>query len=358
MNRRQFLHATGALAAAALPALPLDAAEMKPATARHLPRWRGFNLLEKFTQRPRGNPPFQEADFALLAEWGFDFVRLPMSYRCWTEPTDWLKLREKELEDVDHAVEFGRQYQVHVNLNLHRAPGYCVNPPKEPLDLWTDAKALEACAFHWAHFARRYKGTPNARLSFDLLNEPADLPEQTYVRVVQALVQAIRAQDPARLVIADGLKWGGSPVLGLAGLGIGQSTRGYEPMRVSHYQASWIRGSDRWPEPTWPLNPGATDEVNQETLRRSRIEPWKQLEAKGVGVHVGEWGAFNRTPHKVVLAWMRDCLDLWKAAGWGWSLWNLRGAFGVLDSARADAAYDDFRGQKLDRQMLEVLRAG
>ena len=90
----------------------------------------------------------------------------------------------------------------------------------------------------------------------------------------------------------------------------------------------------------------------------SCIQPWKQLEEKGVGIHVGEWGAYNRTPHKVVLAWMRDCLSLWKDAGWGWALWNLRGSFGVLDSQRADVEYEDFRGHKLDRQMLDLLQSG
>ena len=74
-------------------------------TARHLPRWRGFNLLEKFTKRSGGNPPYQESDFALMAEWGFDFARLPMSYLCWAEPGDWLKFREPELKHIDAAVE-------------------------------------------------------------------------------------------------------------------------------------------------------------------------------------------------------------------------------------------------------------
>ncbi len=360
MNRREFLQKAGVLAAGAagLCAQPLGAAEaeMKPATAAHLPRWRGFNLLEKFTQHEGGNPPFQESDFAVLSEWGFDFVRLPMSYRCWAEPGDWLTLREGELKDVDQAVALGRKHRVHVNLNLHRAPGYCVNPPRERLDLWRDEKALEACAFHWGHLAKRYKGIPNERVSFDLLNEPPDISEATYVRVVRRLVEAIRAEDPQRLIIADGLKWGSTPVMGLAALGIAQSTRGYEPVQISHYKANWMRGSDQWPEPTWPLHPGQPGEVNQKTLRANRIEPWKRLEEKGVGVHVGEWGAFNRTPHAVVLAWMRDCLALWKEAGWGWALWNLRGGFGVLDSGRADVTYEDFRGHKLDRQMLEVLR--
>lgn len=356
MNRRQFLlHTTTALAAAAAAPVVYAAFATNP-TAQHLPRWRGFNLLEKFTKRPEGNPPYQERDFALLQEWGFDFARMPMSYLCWTDPADWLKLQEPELKDVDAAVELGRKHGVHTNLNLHRAPGYCVNPPREPLDLWTDENALDACAFHWAHLAKRYKGIPNARVSFDLLNEPPDINEETYVRVVTRLVQAIRAEDPARLVIADGLRWGGSPVNGLASLGIAQSTRGYEPVQISHYKASWMHGSDKWPVPTWPLRQGQKDEINKETLRRRHIEPWQRLESKGVGIHVGEWGAFNRTPHDVVLAWMRDCLALWKEAGWGWALWNLQGGFGVLDSQREDVAYEDFRGQKLDRKMLEVLQ--
>ena len=299
MNRREFLKTTGAIAAGAgtLSTVPLDAAEMPAASARHLPRWRGFNLLAKFVKRRSGNPPFAESDFALLAEWKFNFVRLPLSYRCWSDPDDWLTLREPELKDIDQAVEFGRQHGIHVNLNLHRAPGYCVNSPKEPLALWKDDKALEACTYHWAHFAKRYRGIPNERLSFDLLNEPADIPPETYVRVVKHLVEGIRAEDPHRLIIADGLKWGRDPVYGLVDLGIAQSTRGYDPIQISHYKASWMPGSDKWSVPTWPLRRGEKV-VDKNTLRKERIEPWKNLEQKGVGVHVGEWGLSTAPPIK------------------------------------------------------------
>src|ERR1044071_5246361 len=193
MNRRHFIQTLGTGLGGAALARPWTAHgdETAKVTSHHLPRWRGFNLLEKFTRNKEGNPPFLESDFAAIAEWGFDFVRLPMSYLCWSDPADWLQLKEPELKDIDRAVEWGRQYRIHVNLNFHRAPGYCVNPPKEPLDLWTNEKALEACAFHWAHFAKRYKGLSNDRLSFDLLNEPFDIAEETYARVVKGLVQAI-----------------------------------------------------------------------------------------------------------------------------------------------------------------------
>jgi endoglucanase len=355
MKRRQFLQIGVGAVVSGKAMAKAEARGAERVSAARLPRWRGFNLLEKFTADR--NAPFRESDFAWIAEWGFDFVRLPLSYRCWTDGDDWRKLREAGLKEIDQAVEFGRKHGVHVSLNFHRAPGYCVNPPPEPRDLWKDEEALEVCALHWAHFAKRYKGIANTRVSFDLLNEPGAIPEATCARVVRRLVAAIRAEDADRLILADGLRWGREPIPSLADLGIAQSTRGYDPMQISHYKASWIQGSDTWPEPAWPLKLGATDRWDKERLRKERIEPWKALERKGVGVHVGEWGAFQHTPHKVALAWMRDCLELWKEAGWGWALWNFRGSFGILDSNRGDVKYEAFRGRQLDRQMLELVRA-
>lgn len=349
LSRRSFIQ----VGTAALGSLALPSVAQSSSPAVKLPRWRGFNLLEKFTEGR--NDSYRESDFEWMAAWGFDFARLPMAYTCWSSPEHWRELNERVLGEIDQAVEYGRQHGVHINLNFHRAPGYCVNPPKEPFDLWTDNEALEAACFHWGHFARRYRGIPNDRVSFDLLNEPAQIEEAVYVRVVTAMVQAIRAEDPHRLIIADGLRWGRDPVHGLVHLGLGQSTRGYDPMRISHHRASWINGSDRWVEPTWPL--AGDPPQDRAWLKHACIDPWKQLEAKGAGVHVGECGCFNRTPHDVALAWMKDFLELWQEAGWGWALWNFRGSFGVLDSGREDVAYEDFKGRKLDRELLELLRS-
>jgi endoglucanase len=362
LHRRAFLQTTASTVGSLTAATLLWTTDSKVAaaapSASKLPRWRGFNLLEKFTKRREGNPAFPETDFQIMQEWGFDFARLPMSYHCWSEPDParWLKMDEAQLKHLDGALDLGRKHGIHINLNLHRAPGYCVNPPQEPLDLWKDSAALDASAHHWRTLARRYNGVPSSELSFDLLNEPPDISAETYARVIKHLVSAIRSEDSQRLIIADGLRWGRDPVDALVGVGIAQSTRGYDPMRVSHHKANWVRGSDQWTEPTWPLKEADKPEWNKDRLRRERIAPWQALEKRGVGVHVGEWGAHNRTPHNVVLAWMRDQLELWKQAGWGWALWNLRGSFGVLDSGRNDVAYENFRSHKLDREMLKLLQ--
>lgn len=137
-------------------------------------RWRGFNLQEKFTDKPdewlrlapewgRHNEPFREADFDWMATWGFNFVRLPMSYRCWTDPQRPLILDETVLKEIDSAVHWGRQYGLHVCINFHRAPGYCINGAlsPEPWNLWADRQALEILTHHWKMFAIRYKGVSN-----------------------------------------------------------------------------------------------------------------------------------------------------------------------------------------------------
>jgi len=459
-----------------------------------LPRWRGFNLLEKFLLG-NSDAPFEESDFDIIADWGFNFVRLPCDYRIWTEAPG--RYREGPLKEIDRAIRLGRERGIHVLLNLHRAPGYTVAKPPETSDLWADdaggEEARHQFAAQWQMFAERYCGIPSRELSFNLVNEPPLIPPEKYVRACAAAVEAIRSVDPDRLILADGLEYGRLPVPELKALRIGQCTRGYDPVELTHYCASWVNGSENWPLPTWPMlthptaflcgnfkkelqsplvlrgnfpagsklalqlarlsasphlvikadshvllqrsfpttpekhQPEITDVVETELTAAAReisiaveqgdwlkwkelhitppaqpatqlrsldkwgekpgdwiigpngvaqsasgkkfkcdrdllwtrnIEPWLKLRDSGVGVMVGEWGCHNRTPHPVVLAWMRDFLANWKRANFGWALWNLRGSFGVLDSERKDVAYENFRGHKLDRQMLELLRKG
>lgn len=329
-----------------------------------LPRWRGFNLLEMFHSKSDGD--FREDDFRWIADWGFDFVRLPMCYLLWIEGDDVLNIRESGLGKIDRAVRLGQRYHLHVCLNFHRAPGYSVNREREePFNLWKDAAALDAFCFHWAALAGRYRGISSDELSFNLVNEPrtpseGHMTRADHERVVRAAVRAIRAIDPDRLIIADGLSWGQAPCPELADLGIAQSTRAYAPSGVSHYRASWVGGED-WPEPSWPggLNrPNAKsggDPWDRERLEK-HYEPWADLSRQGVGVHCGEGGAFNQTPHDVFLRWFRDVLEILTACGIGYALWNFQGSFGILDSDRHDVDYEEWHGHKLDRELLKLLQ--
>ncbi len=322
------------------------------------PRWKGFNLDYFFNPWSDRNP--REDDFRWIRDFGFDFVRLPMTYRYWTETDDVYKIKESSLEKIDKLIEWGQKYGIHTSVNFHRGPGYCVNPDdKEPFNLWKDQAALDAFSWHWAMFAKRYKGIASKHVSFDLLNEPPRPEEGTmtrndYERVVRKTTNAIRERDPQRLVIVDGVSWGNETCPELIDLNVGQSARGYQPMEISHYKASWVNG-ERFPDPIWP-----DSEKKKHGWNRKRLEdlyrPWAQLAEKGVGVHCGECGCYNKTPHTVFLAWFRDVLEILKGHGIGFALWNFRGTFGILDSGRTDVAYEDYYGRKLDRKLLTLMQ--
>lgn len=365
MERRDFIKRVGAasaltLAGAGTQLLSAPAGlSHKDITAENAPLWKGFNLLDKFN--PEYQTSFNEKDFELIAGWGFNFVRLPLSYWCWSSESDWYKIDEKVLKDIDRAVEFGKQYQLHINLNFHRVPGYCINNAGPlPTNLFEDEEPLKACAYHWKVFAERYKGIPNRQVSFNLINEAPYVETEKYDRVARRLITTIRDIDPNRLIIVDGKNVGCTPLMTLTDIpNIIQSGRGYDPMLISHFRATWP-GDKRlmeFPEDklSWPLTTdGKTD--NKDSLRERAVTPWLPWIESGGKVHIGEMGCFNKTPHKVAMAWMEDVFSLFNEQGWGWSLWNLRGEFGVLNSNRKDIKYESYKGYQLDRDMLELLK--
>lgn len=517
MGRVSLLCAAGMMVAASvLAAPPRVRLGDQVKDGRPTARWRGFNLVEMLNrgEDARAAPRFREEDFRVIRDWGFNFVRLPMDYRFWIKDGDWKNREvfdEAGLANVDRAVALGRKYGIHVCLNMHRCPGYTVGLPKEPTDLFSDEETLRVCGEHWAMFARRYRGIPNDSLSFNLINEPPAGKDEAYCRVVKFLVEAIRAEDQNRFVVADGLSGSTRPAAGLAVLkGVGQATRGYAPLRVTHYLAPWAGAPSA--KPVWPMRPNcpagilagprkkgmhrdfelldlppctleiafdkasdpllirfladgkrlkdiaiapesdnpmwasvkpsaewstcqgcylgrekfefrepvgkftvrlvqgdwiqiadvavvspdgekrtllacetswraardfmqrfvgwsegfrsatpsavpdAYDDAGMEYLYRARVRDWEPLIEKGGYCFVGEFGVWNKTPHAVALALLEDYLSLWKERNMGWALWNLRGGNGVLDSGRSDVKYDEFRGHKLDRRMLELLQ--
>jgi len=372
-TRRDFLKTAGAAAALAVggPAAALAAGAGPAQTV--LPRWRGFNLLNFFQAFDRGGRSdgmVPEDDCRWIRDWGFDFVRIPMDYWLWIDsdwrttrkldPDDLFKIKEEMLEKVDRTVELGGKYGLHVSLNFHRAPGYCINDPdREPLVLWRDKQAEDAFVHHWEVFAKRYAGVPSKQLSFNLVNEaprPRDgyMSREDYCRVMTRATEAIRRASPDRLVIIDGLSVGNEPVEEMIPIGVAQSVHGYRPGEISHYQASWVRRTN-WPEPTWPVRDKSGKVIHDRTSLEQHYAPWAELARKGIGVHCGECGGYNKTPHDVFMAWMTDVMEILHGHGIGYATWNFRGAFGILDSGRQDVQYEDWHGHQLDRKLLALL---
>ncbi|MEX0321146.1 MAG: cellulase family glycosylhydrolase [Puniceicoccaceae bacterium] len=378
MNRRNFFK-TGAVAAAAT-SLGSTTAIAKPHKGGNkpgtnpLPRWRGFNLMAFFTHSSTNeqyrNRKLEETDLKWIRDWGFDYVRLPFSYwhfvdGSWKttgkmDPADIRNLDEEALEQLDKAVEQCVDYGLHITVNMHRAPGYCINNWElEPFNLFKEREAEDAFAFFWDMLAKRYKGISNKSLSFNLVNEAPRINEKMskgdYRRVMLRARDAIHAVSPKRTIIIDGTGVGREVVYNMLGENVAQAFHAYDPFHLTHYKAHWAKGSDEWKVPEYPY---PYDDGTVMDRRHLAIEmaPWAELVRQGTGVHCGECGCYNKTPHKVFLRWFEDVLDLLKQNDIGWGLWNFRGNFGILDSGRTDVDYKNWHGHKLDRKLLNLLR--
>jgi hypothetical protein len=323
----------------------------------------GFNFLWMFIWAPE-HPPAVVDERALdfVARHGFNFVRLPTDYRHWTRNFDYFHPDERVFAHLDAYIAACRTRGLHACLNLHRAPGYCINRNDlERHNLWVDPIAQDAFVFMWETLARRYRDIPGTALSFDLLNEPPEigqygLTRDSHAALMQRTTAAIRAISPEREIVLDGLGAGNIAMPELADLGVVHSSRGYQPMTVSHWGATWWQG---WRAAAGPIYPGGEWDGKRWDREQLRLhyQPWLAVEARGVRVHIGEFGCYSHTPNDVALRWFGDLLGLYREFGWGYSLWEFRGAFGIIDHGRPGARLETIDGYLVDRDLLDLLKA-
>lgn len=305
------------------------------------PRWRGFNLpnlVHSGYSKHRSFLPqtFEEEDFQLIRDWGFDFVRLPLSYRCLTTQEQPFELTEYGMAKIDAAIELGEKYGIHVNLCFHRAPGFSINDDElEPFGWMDDSPAKDHFCNMWCDFTRRYKGIASKRLSFNFINEPDEKPRigtnltrPVYAELMRRVIQEVHAIDPQRHCIFDGWRASTEPMPELADItNTSQSVHCYYPHELTHHK---IGGGYFEPIPAWPTHAPENIYWDRNALEM-HIRKWINFSVeKSVGVHVGECGCFHFTPHNVMMAWADDLFSLFHEYNIGFALWNLRGPFGIL----------------------------
>ena len=332
---------------------------------KNLPRWRGFNFPKYASASEEWFFSQFEKECQWMVAWGFNFVRLPLSYRNYIQysgsgiptATQTTEFDETKVAAIERLVRIAIKYNLHVNLCLHRAPGYSVTDgsASEPFNLWSSSAAQSAFNTHWDMWAKRFKDLSPELLSFNLVNEPNITyslippildPIGTYRTICTNAMHVIHQQTPTRIVIADGRD--GARLVTSSMPGLAQSVHGYDPSGLTHYDGNGTA-------PTWP---GTYSGVlwNKARLQNNYFQDWITLANQGVPVHCGEIGCNRYAPHAVTLAFLEDLLDILKQNNIGWALWELRGWFGVIESERSDVVYETFNGYPLDRELLELLQ--
>jgi endoglycosylceramidase len=140
----------------------------------------------------------EEADFAQMASWGVNVVRLAVAWH-YLEPAPGVLDRSHLHDQVDAVIRFARRHGIAVVLELHQflwSPCFGGNgvpawtcegkgyPPGAFLqaqhDFWAGALApdgrrqIDHLLDVWRHLARHYRARSNV-VGFDFLNEPLDV---------------------------------------------------------------------------------------------------------------------------------------------------------------------------------------
>ena len=146
-----------------------------------------------------------EKDIALVAEGGFNSIRLPFNWRIFNEES---KAYIDGFEKIDTVVAWCKKYKLYLILDLHAAPGgqnsYFISDP-ESKKLWSSNDNMEQTYRLWKEIARRYTGNTTIA-GYDVLNEPKINNTKVLTSFYKKLIDSIRSVDEHHLLIIEGNK--------------------------------------------------------------------------------------------------------------------------------------------------------
>lgn len=90
-------------------------------------------------------------------------------------------------------------------------------------------------------------------------------------------------------------------------------------------------------------------------LEQKSLAEWIACAKRGNFVMIGECGASGGAPYDLYLRWMGDQLKVWQKHGFGFAMWTLRGAYGLIDTRRKGAVEVDFHGHRLDKGLMDLI---
>jgi quinol monooxygenase YgiN len=268
----------------------------------------GADRAAEFWKRFQG-AFISETDFAMIANLGFDHVRLPINARG-VMAADGTFL-EEGFALIERAVSWSAQYGLRILLDLHGAPGGQTGTNIDDSEngrpeLFMDPKHREHTVELWRELARRYRDH-EAVLGYDLLNEP--LPDKWQHRYADELVElyreltaAIREIDGRHLIMYEGSHW----------------ATNWTPLRERFDDNQALQFHRYWCAPD-------TESIAEYLAARDRLD---------TPIYMGEGG--ENTP-----GWTYAATRLYERHGIGWNFWPWK-KLGTLTSPLSAAVPADW----------------
>ena len=319
---------------------------------------RGVNIAHWLSQsNVRGEQRaafFVEEDVKRIAGWGFDHVRIPID-----EEQMFAEDGSKEEEAfalLRNGLDLCGKYGLRAIVDLHILRSHYFNAAVKPL--FTERAAQEAFYECWRKISAELKDYPTDMVAYELMNEPVADDPADWNKIVAECHAAIRELEKDRIIVIGSNRWQSFSTASQLELpkddpNIILSFHYYEPMLLTHYQASWMDLKDYMGPVHYPGKVVSSEELEAcSDTDRALSATWTDavydtgrfakefgmvLEVAknhGVPAYCGEYGCLSvKANEESRYNWLSEMNKVLDSLGIARAVWAYRegiGGFGIL----------------------------
>ncbi|MBB3114622.1 endoglucanase [Paenibacillus phyllosphaerae] len=327
------------------------------------------NALEAPTEGAWGLT-LQESYFGLIADGGFDTVRVPIKWSAHASAEPPYTIDETFAKRVDWVLDQAESQGLNAVINMHHYDEIFESPDEHQV------RFLRI----WEQLAQRYRDRPLS-VYFEPLNEPhGNLTAAAWNDLLAEAVKTIRSIDERHTLIIGTSEWGG--IGGLQALQVPEEEKNaivtfhyYEPFLFTHQGAEWGGNETNTTGLTWPGPPSSQVQANEAANQVPWVHRWfedyntqppeynpasrekvmQDLDKAAAWgqennrpLWLGEFGAYSKADIDSRLRWTEFVRSEAEKRNITWAYWEFGAGFGVYNRERA----------QWNRDLLQVLVGG
>lgn len=284
---------------------------------------RGVNLGNALEAPQEGEwgVTLQEEFFQLIAEAGFNTVRVPIRWSTHAAAQAPYTIDPAFMNRIDWVVAQAQKHGLNVILNMHHYEEIF----KDPAGHQARFVAI------WQQIADHYQSQPDNVL-FEFLNEPnGQVDDRAWNRLILDTLAVVRPTNPQRMIVVGPANW--NNLANLEGLKLPVEDpylivtfHYYEPFRFTHQGAEWVNDSTPWLGTTWE---GNTTESATLAQHFKQVAEWSTVHHRPI--FLGEFGAYNKADLASRARYTTAVARQAEQMGFAWAYWEFCSGFGIYN---------------------------
>ena len=288
---------------------------------------RGINLGNALDAPEEGHwgVTLQEDYFKIIAEAGFDSVRVPIRWSSHAIEQAPFTIDDEFFERIEWVIDNSLKNELSVVINIHHYDEIF----KHPQDHEERFVAL------WKQIATRFKDLPD-NVIFELLNEPNDkLTAEVWNKMLLNALKEVRKTNPNRTIMIGPASWNSYKLLPKLELpkedrNIIVTFHYYDPFNFTHQGATWVGDLDAqsWLGTKWTASEKEVQIIKDDF---KIVSDWATEHNRPI--YIGEFGSFGKADMQSRILHAKSIRDIAEDNNFSWAWWEFCSGFGAWDSA-------------------------